>query len=82
MDEAINYCETNGNTLEVQEETKNILSLLTNGTINDLPIDFGDSTPITNMANYLSCFNTTQGAILTKINQMLATTTYGLLVVE
>ena len=65
VDEAINYCETNGNTPEVQEETKNILSLLTNGTINDLPIDFGDSTPITNMANYLSCFNTTQGAILT-----------------
>lgn len=63
--EAINYCETNGNTPEVLEETNNTLSLLTNGTINGLPVDLGDSTPITNMANYLSCFNTTQGAVLT-----------------
>ncbi len=65
IEEAINYCETNGNTPEVLEEINNTLSLLTNGTINGLPVDLGDSTPITNMANYLSCFNTTQGAILT-----------------
>ena len=65
LNNAITYCNNNGNTPEILNEVNNILSLLTNGTINGQPVDFGDSTPITNMANYLNCFNTTQGATLT-----------------
>lgn len=64
VNELIIYCISNTDTFEVINETNNILSILTNGQIIGQAVNYGNSTPITDMTNYLSCLNTSQAATL------------------
>lgn len=63
--ELIDYCIENNNSQESIDEINNILDLIDDGKINGEEVLFGPDTPITNMADYLSCFNTSQGATIT-----------------
>ena len=60
----INFCISNSNLTEATQETINILDM-SDGIINGEHIVVGPDSPINNMSNYLSCFSTTQGAIIT-----------------
>ncbi len=60
VNELLIYCTINNNSSESIEEINSILNLLRN----DTPVIVGPDHPITNMSDYLSCFNTSQGAIV------------------
>ncbi len=63
--ELIDYCIENNNSQESINEINNILDLIDDGKINGEEVVVGPDTPITDMADYLSCFNTSQGASIT-----------------
>lgn len=63
--ELIDYGVENNNSQESIEEITNILDLINDGKINGEEVLVGPDTPITNMSDYLSCFNTSQGATIT-----------------
>lgn len=65
VNEAINFVLQNNNTPESIEEIMNILEILEDGNINNVPVLISPNNPITDMADYLSCFNTSQGAEIT-----------------
>lgn len=61
VNELIDLAIENNNSQESIEEINSILNLL----INNTPVIVGPDIPITNMSDYLSCFNTSQGATIT-----------------
>ncbi len=61
----ISYSNSQNNSPESVEEIKNILDILDDGLINGQSAVAMPDTPITNMADYLSCFNTSQPATIT-----------------
>lgn len=65
VNELMDYSILEGNTSDSQEEINNILDLIDDGKINGEEVAVGPDTPITDMTDYLSCFNTSQGASIT-----------------
>jgi len=65
FDKLINYCNQNGNNPEIIEEAKNILDIIDDGKINGQQVVVGPDVAITNMTDYLKCFNTSQPATIT-----------------
>lgn len=65
VNELINYCISQGDTQESIDEINNILDIINDGQVNGEQVVVGPDTPITNMADYLSCFNTSQSATIT-----------------
>lgn len=61
----LEYCNQNGNTPEIIEEAKNILDIIDDGKINGQQVVVAPEVAITNMADYLKCFNTSQPATIT-----------------
>ena len=63
--ELIDYLNLNNNSPEAVQEIKNILDILDDGLLGGQPVIVGPDLPITNMAEYLSIFNTSQPATIT-----------------
>lgn len=63
--ELINFALANSNSPEAIEEIKNVLDILDDGLINAQPVVVAPDLPITNMADYLNCFDTSQPATIT-----------------
>jgi hypothetical protein len=63
--ELMDYSILEGNTSDSQEEINNILDLIDDGKVNGNEVVVGPDTPITDMADYLSCFDTSQSATIT-----------------
>jgi hypothetical protein len=63
--EMINYSVLNNNSPESTQEIINILNIIDDGIVNGQSVVVGPDTPITNMAEYLRCFNTAQSATIT-----------------
>lgn len=62
---AINHCINENTPQEEKEEIINVFDLLDDGLINGQSVIDSSDPEITNMADYLSCFNLNQSAILT-----------------
>ena len=63
--ELINYSILNNNSSESIQEIMDILDVLDDGMVDEQPVLVEPENPINDMADYLSCFNTSQSAIIT-----------------
>ncbi len=63
--ELIDYCIQENNSQNSIDEIKNILDILDDGMINGEQVVVGPDIPITDMADYLDCFDTSQPATIT-----------------
>jgi|GEM_PF-1165758 len=61
----IDYSFQYNNSPDSIEEIKNILDILDDGMVDGEEVLVGPDIPITNMEDYLDCFNTSQGATIT-----------------
>lgn len=59
------YLNQNDYSNESIEELKNILDIMDDGMVNGEPVLVAPDLPITDMTDYLSCFNTSEGATIT-----------------